>query len=50
MIAPICNVCQEELSDYGALILSPPDIKSFVRKYHIYKPCYEKIESLITVK
>ena len=42
-IKPICDKCGDELVDYGAILLSPPDEKSQVIKFHICKPCYEEI-------
>ncbi len=47
-IAPICDICQLELSDYGAILLSPPDSKDMVRKDHICKGCYQKLNEMIT--
>ncbi len=42
MIKPICYVCDIELMDYGAILLSPPDKYSKVVKKHICKNCYKK--------
>lgn len=39
-ITPVCDMCQKELTDFGALLFSPPDTTSTVKKYHICKPCY----------
>jgi hypothetical protein len=43
-INPKCDMCQKELYDYGAILLSPPDNKSRVDKFHICKDCYKKIQ------
>jgi hypothetical protein len=43
-IKPKCDMCKEELTDYGAILLSPPDKKSKVVKYHICKGCFKKIK------
>ena len=43
MIKPVCDVCKKELTDFGAILLSPPDKKGMVRKFHVCKKCYEKI-------
>lgn len=43
-IRPICDLCGEELNEYGAILLSPPDDSGSVKKYHICKKCYEKIK------
>jgi hypothetical protein len=39
-INPICDKCKKELVDFGAILLSPPDKKSTVQKFHICKECY----------
>jgi hypothetical protein len=43
-IKPKCDMCKKELTDYGAILLSPPNKKSEVKKYHICKVCYKTIE------
>jgi uncharacterized protein with PIN domain len=43
-IKPVCDQCGEELQDYGAIVLSPPNEKSEVHKFHLCKSCYEKLE------
>ncbi len=42
-IKPICDRCKKELTDYGALLLSPPGKNSTVTKFHICKKCYQVI-------
>jgi hypothetical protein len=42
-IKPICDFCKKELIDFGALLFSPPNEKSEVKKYHICKGCFKKI-------
>ncbi len=42
-IQPHCDKCKKELTDYGAILLSPPDEYQKVRKLHICKDCYEQI-------
>lgn len=51
-IHPKCDRCGKTLSDYGAILLSPPDKKSKVTKYHICKMCYKDIikNNKITIK
>jgi len=39
-IRPKCDRCGRELSDFGAVLLSPPDKKGTVRKFHICRDCY----------
>jgi hypothetical protein len=41
-IKPICDKCKQELEVFGALMFSPPDEKSYVRKGHLCKKCYEE--------
>ena len=40
-INPLCDKCKTELNDFGAILLSPPDERSTVKKFHICKECYE---------
>lgn len=42
-IKPKCNKCGEELDEFGAILLSPPDENNKVRKFHICKDCYYEI-------
>ena len=47
MIKPICVYCKEELNEFGAILLSPPNrLSSFmtnISKVHLCIKCYEKI-------
>lgn len=45
MIKPKCDICKQELQDYGAILFSPPEDEEAwkVRKIHICKECYNKI-------
>jgi len=43
-IKPKCDYCNNELVDFGAILLSPPDKQSRVDKIHVCKTCYEKIK------
>ena len=43
MIKPRCDICHKELKESGAILLSPPN-DDLVRKYHICKDCFKKIE------
>ncbi len=47
VIKPKCDMCKKELTDYGALLFSPPNAKSQVVKYHICKTCYKALEEQI---
>jgi hypothetical protein len=44
-IRPACDFCNKELTDYGALLFSPPKGKG-VQKYHACKACYKKLLTL----
>ena len=41
-IKPICDMCKEELNDFGGILFSPPKDHD-VKKYHLCKSCYAKI-------
>jgi hypothetical protein len=51
-LKPMCDMCAKELKQYGAILLSPPDKKSKVIKYHICPDCYKEIvkKNTISVK
>lgn len=42
-IQPICDFCHQELTDFGGILLSPPNEKGMVQKLHVCKSCYQKI-------
>lgn len=42
-IKPTCDVCKKELKDFGGILLSPPDSRSKVKKFHLCKNCYQEI-------
>lgn len=42
-IRPLCDRCKKELTDFGGILLSPPDVKNRVRKFHLCKECYALI-------
>ena len=35
--------CEGELKKFGAILLSPPDGKNRVKKYHICVACYKRL-------
>lgn len=43
-IKPTCDKCGNELNEFGAILLSPPDIENKVRKFHLCVDCYKKFE------
>lgn len=42
-IKPHCFKCKKELAQFGAIVLSPPNKKDLVKKFHICKTCYKKL-------
>ncbi len=42
-INPLCDKCKKELNDFGGILLSPPNVRNEVKKYHLCKDCYQKI-------
>lgn len=46
-INPTCNICGKELTDFGAILLSPPNKKNMIEKYHVCKACYKKLTKLL---
>jgi hypothetical protein len=42
-IFPNCNKCSRELLEFGAILLSPPDIHNRVIKFHLCKNCYSEL-------
>jgi len=44
-IKPTCDKCGMELAEFGAILLSPPDEKNMVRKFHLCKECYGEISN-----
>jgi len=46
-IKPICNKCKKELKEFGGILLSPPNKDNRVKKYHLCKTCFNKIEQEI---
>ena len=43
MINIKCNICGKVLMELGALLFSPPDENSYVKKTHICTKCYSKL-------
>lgn len=39
-IAPKCDKCGQELTEFGALLFSPPNENSEVKKLHVCQACY----------
>lgn len=42
-IKPTCDFCNKELTEFGAILLSPPSRANNVHKYHVCKECYKSI-------
>lgn len=34
-IKPVCDKCGKELTEFGAILFSPPDSNNTVKKFHI---------------
>ena len=49
-IQPKCDKCKEELKDFGAILLSPPNKKNEVKKFHICKGCYKEMAKNVSSK
>lgn len=47
-IKPKCDKCGKELTEYGAILFSPPNGKNEVKKYHICVNCYKDIAKDLT--
>jgi len=47
-IKPKCNKCGKELDTFGGILLSPPDRKNKVEKFHLCKSCYNLFAKGIT--
>lgn len=43
-IKPVCDQCGKELTAFGAILLSPPNKKGDVAKYHLCVECYTKFQ------
>ena len=48
-IKPVCKECGKELKDFGAILLSPPDKRGRVRKIHLCKGCFKRLEWFIRI-
>jgi hypothetical protein len=44
-IQPKCDKCGIEFSEFGAILLGPPDENDRVRKFHLCRACYAEIAS-----
>jgi len=49
-INPKCDKCKQELTEFGAILLSPPDKEGNVKKFHICKECYFKLKEQLDLK
>ena len=45
MIKPLCDKCGNELTEFGGILLSPPNTNNMVVKYHLCVDCYNQIAS-----
>lgn len=42
-IRPVCDKCNKELTEFGAILFSPPNSDSMVKKFHVCVSCYHEI-------
>lgn len=42
-IQPNCDMCGNELTAFGAILFSPPDQNSTVKKFHVCIDCYAQL-------
>ena len=42
-IKPKCDKCGKELTEFGAILLGPPNKKNEVKKFHLCTTCYKKV-------
>jgi len=42
-IKPKCDKCKKELKEFGGILLSPPDKKGLVKKFHLCQACYKGV-------
>lgn len=45
-ITPSCDFCNNELTELGGLLFSPPTADSTVVKQHLCVSCYAKVQEL----
>ena len=43
-IKPFCYRCHKELKEFGAILLSPPNKKDEIKKFHICRKCYKEMQ------
>lgn len=46
-IKPICDSCEIELEEFGAILFGIPDENGKVEKFHLCGKCYNEIRSII---
>lgn len=49
-IQPKCDKCNNELQEFGAILLSPPREDGTVKKFHLCRDCYDLILEQINSK
>ena len=40
-------MCGQELKEFGAILLGPPDESNKVEKFHFCRECYKEIEGIM---
>jgi len=41
---PFCKICKNELNEFGAILLSPPDSNNKVKKFHLCVKCFNNLK------
>lgn len=47
MIKPICDFCDQELTEFGGILFSPPQTNWLVRKWHVCVGCMEGLKRMM---
>lgn len=47
-IQPKCDKCGEELTEFGGILLSPPNDQGDVKKFHLCSQCYQAFANELT--
>lgn len=48
-ITPTCDKCGRALTEFGGILLSPPDARNQVTKFHLCTSCYSKLAAGLIV-
>lgn len=48
-ISPKCDKCGIELTEFGSILLGPPNESDMAKKYHLCIDCFQEIEKELLV-